>query len=392
MRKLVILVLALLVIAGLPLIALAAKTNQASETIYLLNAEENFAGNLYQAASDLTIEGKVVGDVFVAGNKVTINGEISGSVFAAGQEIIIGDRAKVSGNLYLAASTISFTGKAGGNLYAFGSIINSTDKSEVAQDFYAFGGSLNINGEIKRDLRGSAGTAILKAVVGRDVQFYEVNELHLEKGTAIGRNLTYRSENDAQIADDVTIAQKTEKQKPVTTTKEEKGDAVLNWLAKAIYGLFAFLAMALVIVLIFPHKTKMISESIAQKFGSNLLAGLIVLIVVPVVSLMLFFTLIGIPVALILLVFYGIILYAGKLFVGVIAGRYLIDRFFPKWSEKTRLIIGVLKGAGIIYVLTLIPVLGGIIGFLATLLAFGAIWTERGRFDLVGVEIKTDSK
>lgn len=387
MRKLVVLILVLFAVVSLPSISAAAKTSQAAETVYLLDTEENFEGNLWQAASDLTINGKVVGDVFVAGNKVTIDGEISGSVFAAGQEIIIGGQAKISGNLYLAASTISFDGKVENNLYAFGSTIDSSNESNVLKDFYAFANVLSLNGKIGRDLRGSTRSAVLKAAIGRDIQFYNIGELNLEKGTTIGGSLTYRSERDAQIADGVTIAQKTEKQKPITA-KKEKENAVLNWLAKAIYGLFAFLAVTLLIIIAFPNKTKMISESIAQKFGMNLLAGLVILIVVPIISLILFFTLIGIPAALILLVVYGIILYVGKLFVGVIAGRYLIDRFFPKWNEKTRLIIGTLKGAGIIYVLTLIPVLGGIIGFLSTLLAFGAIWTERGRFDFAGAEVK----
>lgn len=387
MRKLVIVLIALSVIS-IPFVARATKAStEREESVYVLNAEESFEGNLWRGASNITIDGKVVGDVFVAGNKVTINGDISGSVFAAAGDIVIGDRAKIFGNAYLAASTLSFDGDVEGNLYAFGSTIDSSSKSFVKKDFYAFASTLSINGWVARDLRGSAQTAVIRATIGRDVQFYGVNELHLDQGTTIGGNLTYRSEQDAQIADGVTIAQKTEKQKPITT-KETKENAVLNWIATAIYGLFAFLVVALLVVIIFPNKTKMISESIAQKFGPNLLAGFIILIVVPIIGLILFFTLIGIPAALILLVAYGVILYIGKLFVGVIAGKYLIDKFFPKWSEKTRLIVGTIKGAGIIYVLTLIPILGGIIGFLATLLAFGAIWTERGRFDFVGPEVK----
>ena len=60
-RQLVILILTLFVVLGMPLIASAAKTSQASETVYLLGAEENLEGNLWQAASDLTIDGKVEG-------------------------------------------------------------------------------------------------------------------------------------------------------------------------------------------------------------------------------------------------------------------------------------------------------------------------------------------
>lgn len=384
MKKFVFAILALFIL-GLPLFASAAKTSQ--QSIYTLGAGEEFSGNLYRGASDITLDGKVEGDVFVAANKITINGEIDGSLFAAANEIVIGESAKIFGNAYLAASTLNLNGDFENNAYAFGSNLSSSDKSFFKRDLYAFGGSLDLDGWIGRDLRSSAGTAVLKTIIMRDAQFYDINQLRLNKGTEISGNLTYRSENNAQISNEVKISGKTEKHNPVNTNKEKNG--ALAWLLSAIYGLLAFLLTALLVVIFFPNKTKMISESIAQKFGANLLTGLVVLIVVPIIGIILFCTLIGIPVALILLVIYGTMLYLGKLFVGVIAGRYIIDRFCPKWSEKTRLVIGTLKGAGIIYILTLIPILGGIIGFLATLLALGAIWNERGRFDFVETEVKT---
>ncbi|MCX6827641.1 MAG: hypothetical protein NTV06_10325, partial [candidate division Zixibacteria bacterium] len=268
----------------------------------------------------------------------------------------------------------------------------SGDKSFFKRDLYAFASTLTINGWVGRDFRGSTGTAILKTNIGRDAELYDVSQLNLLNGTNIGGNLTYRSENLAQLGDNVNYGD-IERKEPITATKEQQKEAKENsiaaWLLSAVYGLFAFVSVALLLVILFPNKIKVVSESIAQKFGMNMLTGLIVLIVVPVIALILFCTLIGIPVALILLITYGILLYIGKLFVGVIAGRYIIDKFRPKWSERTRLIIGTLKGAGIIYILTLIPIFGGIIGFLATLLALGAIWTERTRLlDFVGPEVK----
>lgn len=392
-KKLVILILALFIL-GMPLVASAAKVSQKTESIYILDAEENFDGNLWRSASDIIIEGKVAGDLFVAGNKVTINGEVGGSIFAAGGEINIGENAKVFGNAYLAASTININGDIEGNAYNFASTFESGDKAFAKRDLYAFAGSLTIGGWVERDFRGSAGTAIIQGNISRDAELYNISQLNVQNGASIKGKLTYRSENDAQIGENTTIGN-IEKQKPIAMTadqkREAKNDSIAAWLLSTVYGLFAFLVVALMVVILFPNKTRALSESIAQKFGMNLLTGLIVLIVVPVIALILFFTLIGIPVALILLMAYGVILYMGKLFVGVIAGRYIIDKFRPKWSENTRLILGTLKGAGIIYILTLIPVLGGIIGFLATLLAFGAIWTERGRLlDFVGPEVKAE--
>ncbi|MCX6811845.1 MAG: polymer-forming cytoskeletal protein [Candidatus Berkelbacteria bacterium] len=391
MKKLAILFLALFIL-GMPLVASAARVSaQKTESIYVLDEGDNFDGNLWRAASNVTIDGKVAGDLFVAGNKVTINGIIEGSIFAAAADIVIGDGAKIFGNAYLAASTIRFSGDVEGNVYAFGSSFESSDKAFVKRDLYAFGSTVTVHGWVERDLRSSAQTAIIKANIGRDAQFYNVTGLHLENDTNIEGSLIYRSDNDAQIGENVKV-NRVEKQKPITTTaeqeKQQRENSIVAWILSAIYGLIAFLLVALLIVIFFPNKIKAISESIAQKFGMNLLTGLVVLIVVPIISLILFCTLVGIPVAIILLVFYAVILYVGKLFVGIIAGKYIIDKFCPKWSEKTRLIIGTLKGAGIIYILTLIPILGGIIGFLATLLALGAIWTERSRFDFVGPEVK----
>jgi cytoskeletal protein CcmA (bactofilin family) len=391
MRKLVILILALFIL-GMPLLASAAKVSQKTESIYVLDQGDNFDGNLWRSASNVTIDGKVAGDLFVAGNKVTINGLVEGSVFAAGGEVTVGETAKIFGNAYLAGSAVNFSGDIEGNVYAFGSSFESGDKAFVKRDLYAFGQTLTINGWVQRDFRGSAQTALFKAIIGRDAQFYDVTQLHLENGASVAGKLTYRSENNAQIGNSVTISN-IERQNPITTTAEQEKEAKQNsavaWLLGAVYGLFAFLLVALLIVILFPNKIKVISVSITQKFGMNLLTGLIVLIIVPIIALILFFTLIGMPVALILLIAYGVILYVGKLFVGVVAGRYILDKFRPKWSENTRLILGTLKGAGIIYILTLIPIIGGIIGFLATLLAVGAIWTERARIlDFVGPEVK----
>lgn len=389
-KKLSILILALFII-GIPLVA-SASGSQKSETIYILSKDDNFDGNLWRAASSVTIDGKVAGDLFVAGNKVTINGTVDGSVFAAANEISLGESAKIFGNTYFAASNINFNGDVEGNAYNFASTFESGDKSFVKKDLYAFAGTLTIDGWIERDFRGSGGTTIIKANINRDAQLYDVSQLNIQDGTTIAGKLTYRSENNAQIENGVILGS-VEKQKPITTTAEQKKAAEQSsaaaWLLSAVWGLLAFLLVALFMIIVFPNKTKVISESIAQKFGMNLLSGLVILIVVPVIILILFGTLIGIPVALIILAIYSILLYIGKLFVGVIAGRYIIDKLCPKWSEKTRLIIGTLKGAGIIYIICLIPVLGGIIGFLATLLALGTIWNERSRWlDFVGPEVK----
>jgi hypothetical protein len=106
----------------------------------------------------------------------------------------------------------------------------------------------------------------------------------------------------------------------------------------------------------------------------TLLMGFILLVCVPAAVLFLIVTIIGIPLALLTLWLYLVLLLVGYT-VGCIAiAEWLLSRFKPQSAGRTGLRIAVaVLAVLLVTLLTRIPVLGGVLGFLLLLWGIGAI-------------------
>lgn len=372
MKKILFIILGLIFVLGLPALALAQQQEN-----YNLPADETFEGNLFFAGNTITIDGQVRGDVAVAGNEININGKITGTLVAAGSNITLGEKADISGNAFIGASNVTINGKIAKNTYLGCSNLTIGEKGELGQDLYAGSSVVVINGKIGRDLFAGTSTTTISGKIGRKTSL-ELETLTINKEAEMEGDVVYRSEKDAQISDEAKITGSVEKKKPrFQEKKENKQAAVASYITGKLYRLLMILLVALVLVFLAPRTTRTISESITKNFWTNLLAGIIVFVITPILAALLLITIIGIPISIFLVFVYIVVLYISKIFVGTIAGIYLIERAWPKMEEKKKFVWSVLLGTLIIFVLICIPFIGGIIGFLSTLLVMGALWAER---------------
>ena len=167
------------------------------------------------------------------------------------------------------------------------------------------------------------------------------------------------------------------------------------WFAK-IVGLFGLFVLAMIVVTLFKKGSREISDQMINRPGQSLLWGLVLLIVTPIISFILFFTIIGAPLAVILLIIYGVTIYLSTIFVGLVIGRkilgYLQNRKAVDVKTKKEpsllwsVILGILvfslvvdmflgfswEGVGLAMTL-----LTGLIKFLALIWALGAIFVTR---------------
>ena len=96
-------------------------------------------------------------------------------------------------------------------------------------------------------------------------------------------------------------------------------------------------------------------------------------ILTPILVLIAAFTVVGIPIALILLFLFLLTLYLAKIFVSVAIGKKIIGMINQKAGDYAVFILGLL-----VYTLvTLIPVIGTIIAILVVLGGVGAIVTTK---------------
>jgi hypothetical protein len=146
------------------------------------------------------------------------------------------------------------------------------------------------------------------------------------------------------------------------------GYTPLRFWFKIIWAV-GLLLMGLLLVLLFPRLIKGIGSMITQRPGESLLWGFLGLIVIPILSVLLLVTVIGMPVGLLMLTLFLWILYLSQLSLGVVLG----DRLFPfeekkGWTLFWRLAVGVI----IIQALTFIPYVRFFVNIASIIFGLGA--------------------
>jgi hypothetical protein len=157
------------------------------------------------------------------------------------------------------------------------------------------------------------------------------------------------------------------------------GAVWLVWLSFTLVVLVA----GLVFAELAPRTLTGSAEYLAAHGGRSAVTALIVSATVPAVAIMSFATVIGIPLGLILLiVVIPALSFLGYLTTGSMVGSALVTRVAATgaWTSRyRRVLIGLLT----LQVVVALPIIGGLLGLIASLLGVGALvarsWAERER-------------
>lgn len=378
-RRLTVLTLVGLFLVGLPL-TVAAGSKQMEQSIYV-GPDEIIDGNFIKAGNVIDINGSVNGDVIVAGNSITIAGAVAGDVIAAGNSITI--TGPVGGSVRVAGSTVQIGGHVSHNVWAVGSTVALGSESAVGWDVYAAGGSVEVRGPVGGNLWVGAGTVVIANEIGKDVTASVDQEgtVVLYPTAVVNGNLTYRAASDQQLVvrEGATVAGKTTRQPlPAGTSPAGRawlGTAYLFWKLVSLFGL---LVIGLVLLTLAPKKLLEINQEMVKRPWPSLGWGAVYLIVTPVAVVLLLLTIIGIPLALIILALYGISLCVSKVLAGFTLGLLLVTQT-GKAAYKGSLVWPLALGLVIITLLSMIPFLGWAVKLLLVLWALGALMAVKKR-------------
>ena len=106
--------------------------------------------------------------------------------------------------------------------------------------------------------------------------------------------------------------------------------------------------------------------------------GIVFLIVVPIVSVLVMITVIGIPLGLIALLLYGIALFSAQVFVGMTLGRLILS-FFSDGNRRMIQFLGLLLGLLILFGVSFIPYFGPWAPLVVIILGLGGLMLAIGR-------------
>jgi cytoskeletal protein CcmA (bactofilin family) len=334
-------------------------------------AGEVVSGNLYAAASELTVSGVVDGDLVAAGGDVFLQGKVIHDVSIAGGQAQIGGY--IGGDLRVACGQVDLTGEVTGDLVIAGGRVRMMPGAKVGGDTVVAGGELLIEGTLAKSLRAAGGDVILNGTVSGPVQ---VRSSRLEVGEKANLEgaLVYFTPDEAVIHEGAKIAG------PITFHLVSGMDQGwirrgLRRLGLAFYliGLVTTLLAGLLACIFLRRPSQALVGYALSNFGKELLRGFVFFFVMPAAIFLLTVSVIGVPFAFLaglMHLGFGII---AVVFTGIAVGTLLL-KLVRKKEEYEVSWKAALVGIPLVYLVFLVPVVGFFANAIFFLAVFGAIY------------------
>ena len=325
-------------------------------------------------------------DYFACDEKVVIDGVIDGNAFVMGKEVTV--KGEIGGDLFVMAEKLNIDGG-----YVYSSVFALAEEitmNGISYDFYAMASSFNLDtdGFIYRDMRVAASDVTLAGRVRRDA-YINANSLKFDEtvGTVIYGDLNYSSSAseysapEGSVAGEVKYSQDSVESTEVDTDKVAKVSVwaiVLKHLKDLFTALVTTLLVALFLVFAAPKfLEKLGNMSVGKAFGS-LGIGIVAPFVLAILAIILL-----IVTGIIQVIGLGLSVCASAFFVFItlsvvasaVASTYF-GKLFAKLIKKDGKLFTILFAllvALVLWVIGLIPLLGGFVGFLVWAFAIGAI-------------------
>lgn len=324
---------------------------------------EQISGDLIFSGDRLQIDGEVKGDLIVQATQVIINGRVDGSVIG-----VVWDKLTVKGtverDIRILARDVVVSGTVNRSLTAAGLNLETTSTSRIQNGILAYFASMKLKGAVEGpvDLSGLNSTVVggriagnLK-VTGAPLRWSAPAEIRGEviDGTGIAR--VPRVPQGVKIGGYRVAATAPTEQSLITK-------------AMAFFSLVWFLGsllLSLIFFKIFPKTAWRITEPNAANIRRSLLVGLIGFFAIPLAIVVLFFTLVGIPVAIFLILCYILLLLFAWVPLNLWAGRFL---FHSRLRPSLMIILGSLA----LLLVGFIPLLSLVAQLVLTWIGFGMI-------------------
>ena len=330
-------------------------------TDYTLAQDETVTENLYVTNTNTEINGFVQGDLGITAPTIKVTGTVTGDVFLFGSDVTFSGN--TFGNLYVVGNSVSIQGVVKGNLIVVATIANID--GDIEKDLNMVAMRANVDGTISDDARIVSADGSIESVIQGDLiiigDSYTVQE----------DNVTGSIYTQAQIEN---IAKEQGVDISHDKVSFEISDATV-WKTKLFGALFAFCSMSLVgyvLIALTPVKTGKVMTKVigsTKDLLFSFLIGLGVLVVAPMAILILLLSLVGAPLALLIMGGLFFLTMFGTLWVEAAFGQEVLSWFKVKEYRPFK---SLAIGRFITVCVRLIPFFGALYQLVLTSIAVGA--------------------
>lgn len=329
-------------------------------------------GDRFVAGGTVRHTTPVDGDLIGVGGDVEVNAAVKGDVVVMGGDVRL--RAPVGSDVYAAGGTVTIDSSVGGNARIAGGNAEVTGMGSITGNLSIAGGDVVILGPVKGHVQAAGGNVLIDSEIGGDVST-ATGTLELGPNARIAGKLKYKGPEDIRQHPDAVISGGVEKDVRARESRrrvedrEHRSYSLGGWLwTLGLIGLAALLAAA------FPAATRRLGGELRDNTALVFLLGFVALVSLPVFAVVLMVTIIGLPLALVVMLLYFLLLLVGYVAIAVVMGDLALNRYKSEMAAR----VGWRVGAAVLAMLALallgrIPFLGGLVIFVALLAGIGAI-------------------
>lgn len=323
------------------------------------------------------ISGTVNGDVYTAGGQVLIDGRVNGDVLVAGGRVTLSGH--VAQDVRVAGGQVSLGGTVGRNVTVLGGNVELTPAAVITGNLVAAGGNVHLAAPLGGGAKIAAGSLIISNRVGGDVDA-AVGSLRITSKAEIRGGVDYVSQREASVDPGARIEGGLTRRPPPAIPRPTPGKVVAFFVGWVLFmtavSSVSTLILGLLSMRFLPRYHQAAVGTLRKRPWASLGVGFVAAVVTPVVGAILFATVLGIPLALILAAAYLIVLYWGRIFALHRLGEAICRLFRASPRPGWAFVLGLV----IYYLLALIPVIGWMVTLLVVLSGLGAELIARKDF------------
>ena len=324
-------------------------TDAESEDIYAesgsdIESERDVDHSFFVAGNDVKSSGNISGIHFLAGNLVDftgsaeygafagnslkVNGSIKKDLFIAGSAIELGEDALIGRDLYAAATTVLIKANLAGNAFVGG--------SRIVLENVTIDGDLNV--------RASDIVIKGKSSIAGTFKYNDSARITGLENLSTGDVITYTA----------------------PTNEISFGESVTS---KIVFLLGRLLVTIVFVAIASKFSKRLLEEFSAKNCWKDLALGLGLLIGVPLASIFIMITVIGLPLGLVGLVIYGLFVYFASSVTGGVIGNLVATKVFKK--ENMHIFLKFAIGIILVELMGLIPYIGSLASGISLCFGFG---------------------
>lgn len=328
--------------------------------------------NVATAGASVELAQPVAGDLLAAGGRIRVVQPVAQDAALAGGDVAV--QARIGQDLRAAGGRVALSAPVGGEAHLVGGSVRLERGAEVAGPAWLAGGEVQVLGRVGGGAKVFAGTLVVDGTIQGDLQVTAEN-VELRPGAQVGGALRYASRNPLRMADGAQVAGPIERRPLPERAAPPRGTGAAMGLAFWLVTLFA---AGVLWVLLFPRFSDAARVQLQKAPAASLGAGLLVLVAMPMAVLLLAITLIGLPLAGVLVAAYGLVLLAGYLVVATTLAERLLGAAGKAGATSPAPRLAALAVALLLLVLvSAIPVLGWLIALGALMAGSGALVRQR---------------